>query len=563
MARTPFLRTLMQLAADNAAAEERGVTPEQIRAERRERGMTRREVLAAGAAALASMALPKFVRAAGTSARIAIVGGGIAGLSAALTLADAGFGANVTVYEASGRIGGRMFSNSKEVSGTAYWSDDQCTEWCGELIDSGHETIQALAARFNLPLADRLTGAPAGSEPTYFVNGGYYTLAQINADFAPLWITIKAQINAAIAPQLSTGGKNVDGTVLYNAITATGVALDNMSVRDWISTYVPGGLASRMGKILDVAYSSEFGADTDQQSSLNMLLMLAFQPKPKKWTPFGISDERYHVIGGNQRIPLAIAAHLGSQIVKTGWRLTKVAQAAGGAYDLGFTVAGKPKTITADHVILSLPFAVLSDAVDTTHAGFDALKRTAITQLGRGQCSKLQVQTTARPWQKPGAWGAANDGDEIFTDIGDDCSWEVSKSQPGASGIMNSYTGGQSTLDRVDVAPVSFAKISSNKGIGTLSSQFLGQLDTVFKGANISHLWNGKATLSIPHLDPNMGLSYSYWKVGQYQTFAGYERVAQGNCHFAGEHCSVNFQGFMEGGASEGVRAANEVLAKL
>jgi monoamine oxidase len=37
----------------------------------------------------------------------------------------------------------------------------------------------------------------------------------------------------------------------------------------------------------------------------------------------------------------------------------------------------------------------------------------------------------------------------------------------------------------------------------------------------------------------------------------------QGNIHFAGEHCSINFQGFMKGGASEGVRAANEILADL
>jgi len=42
-----------------------------------------------------------------------------------------------------------------------------------------------------------------------------------------------------------------------------------------------------------------------------------------------------------------------------------------------------------------------------------------------------------------------------------------------------------------------------------------------------------------------------------------YEGVRQGNIHFAVEHCSTNFQGFMEGGASEGVRAANEILADL
>ena len=75
--------------------------------------------------------------------------------------------------------------------------------------------------------------------------------------------------------------------------------------------------------------------------------------------------------------------------------------------------------------------------------------------------------------------------------------------------------------------------------------------------------WNGKATLSAPFLDPNLLCSYSYWKVGQYTTFGGYEGVRTGPIHFAGEHCSQNFQGYMEGGASEGDRAALEVYHAL
>jgi len=51
--------------------------------------------------------------------------------------------------------------------------------------------------------------------------------------------------------------------------------------------------------------------------------------------------------------------------------------------------------------------------------------------------------------------------------------------------------------------------------------------------------------------------------VGQYAAFRGYEGTPQGNIHFAGEHCSLNFQGFMEGGSTEGIRAANEILASL
>ena len=79
----------------------------------------------------------------------------------------------------------------------------------------------------------------------------------------------------------------------------------------------------------------------------------------------------------------------------------------------------------------------------------------------------------------------------------------------------------------------------------------------------ISAKWNGRATLSAPMLDPNLLCSYSYWKVGQYTAFAGYEGVPQGAIHFAGEHCSQDFQGFMEGGAAEGVRAALEVVHAL
>ena len=70
-------------------------------------------------------------------------------------------------------------------------------------------------------------------------------------------------------------------------------------------------------------------------------------------------------------------------------------------------------------------------------------------------------------------------------------------------------------------------------------------------------------TLSAPFLDPNLSCSYSYWKAGQYQTFSGYEGVRQGNIHFAGEHCSQDFQGYMEGGAREGARAALEVYHAL
>ena len=57
--------------------------------------------------------------------------------------------------------------------------------------------------------------------------------------------------------------------------------------------------------------------------------------------------------------------------------------------------------------------------------------------------------------------------------------------------------------------------------------------------------------------------AYSYWPAGYCQVYAGYEGVRQGNLHFAGEHCSIDFQGYMEGGAGEGQRAAGHILGDL
>jgi monoamine oxidase len=89
----------------------------------------------------------------------------------------------------------------------------------------------------------------------------------------------------------------------------------------------------------------------------------------------------------------------------------------------------------------------------------------------------------------------------------------------------------------------------------------LGALETVWTG--VTSEWSGLATLSVPFLDPNLNGSYAFYRVGQYHTFGGYEGVRQRNIHFTGEHTSTEFQGFMEGAAAEGVRAARAVLADL
>jgi len=207
-------------------------------------------------------------------------------------------------------------------------------------------------------------------------------------------------------------------------------------------------------------------------------------------------------------------------------------------------------------VILCMSFAVLR-TLDYSGAGFTPLKETAITQLGSGRNSKLQLQFANRYWNTQGPWGRSNGN--VYTDLGIQNAWDVTRGQSGASGILVNYSGGDVAGAYRPSTPYSNAASSSQ--VTTYAEQFLAKLEVVYPG--ITSQWNGNATLSTPWLDPLLNCSYSYWKPGQYVGFSGYEGVAQGNIHFAGEHCSQDFQGYMEGGASEGGRAAGEILALL
>jgi hypothetical protein len=104
----------------------------------------------------------------------------------------------------------------------------------------------------------------------------------------------------------------------FDNFTAEGAVLDAISVYDWIESRVPGGHSSPLGMLLDTAYAIEYGADTRDQASLNLIYLLAFQPKRSLRSVFGESDERSHIRGGNQQLPEAIADYLELEAVFPG-----------------------------------------------------------------------------------------------------------------------------------------------------------------------------------------------------------------------------------------------------
>jgi monoamine oxidase len=544
MARTPLLRTFQRLYAEYRAARALDlplVALREGRAERRERasrgvpaGPTRRQFLAATAAAGVGL-VPRRSRAQGGGPKVAIVGGGIAGLNCALKLTDRGIDA--TVYEASGRVGGRMFSNRN------YFAGGQVAEWGGELIDSGHRTVRKLAQRFDLQLDNLIEAQPAGTADVFHFFGSYYPKAQADLDFAPVFEAVAADEAAAPFP------------TLYNDFTPAGLELDQMSVYDWIETRVPGGHGSPLGALLDAAYAIEYAADTERQAALNLIYLLAFQPAEGELALFGESDEVFHIRGGNQQLPERIAESLGDRVVG-GHRLARLARTPGGRYRLDLERAGSTLEVVADYVVLALPFAVLRD-VDTAQAGFGARKELAIQTQGAGRSAKLNVQFGGRPWLGAGPWPGVSGGSS-YSDTGYQASWEVTRAQPGARGILTFFSGG--SVAEAAHSTAAFATASSAAVHGDVATA-LAQAAPVYPGLGASY--QGRATQSLPHKSPFFRLSYSYYEPGQYTAFAGHEAEPEGGLFFCGEHTSIEFQGFMEGGALEGQRTGRAIAKRV
>ena len=466
--------------------------------------------------------------------RIAIVGAGIAGLNAAVTLQDGGL--SCSIYEASDRVGGRMHSDA------ITWADGMVSEWCGEFIDSDHETLHQLIKRFGLGTVDlgRTRGDRAQSV-MYFCNG-YYSAEQLSSDFQ------------ALAPLLQQQTQAVGFPTTYAHYTETGYRLDHLSVYDWIEQYVEGGHNGPLSHMLENACSGYFGMDTREQSSLNLLSLFGSRDMVSGSSTSRPLQGSSKIVGGNEQLPLAMARSLPECSIHLRHQLVALERNRDDSLTLTFATAGGSMEVQCERAILTLPFSALR-RVDYRRAGFDSLKQTAIEQLGYGTISKLFLQFDRPYWYEDGPWPRAHSG-FIITDLDIQTLWDASSGQTGSSGLLVDYTSGPRGAAYAPTGAYSTTADSEN--IQHYARTCLLQLERVFPG--ISAHYTGKAALSYPTGDPSLLGSYSCWRVGQCTLFGGYEGARQGPIHFAGEHCSVEFQGFMEGGAREGARAAREIL---
>jgi monoamine oxidase len=502
---------LFQRVRDHFAA----VTPGQ------QQPLDRRSFL--GRAAALAAVLPGLGRAfpARGLPRIAVVGGGLAGLTCAHRLQQAGLGC--TVYEAEPRLGGRCWTRRGD------FAEGQLAEHGGELIDQGHAHIRHLAQELGLPLDNLLRAEVNGSEPSYFIDGAPYAYRDASVDMRGLWHTLHRDLSAASYP------------TRFDSFTARGQELDRMPLGTWLEQSVPGGRRARLARLLEIAYVIEYGAEVDAQSALNLIYLLGYTG-PGQLRVFGTSNEKYHVRGGNDRIVERLVAGLAGQI-ETGHALVAVRAEAGGGFTLTFDVGGRGRELRADRVVLALPFSVLARSVDLGQSRWSARKRTAIQELGMGQNSKLNVQFTTRLWRGQGCNG------DTYSETGYQATWEVSRGQAGSAGILVDYSGG------------AYAQSFGQGTLAQLTQRFLGQLEPVLPGSTAS--WNGNATVDFWPGNPRTLGSYSFYRPGQYTRFGGIEGAAEGGAHFCGEHTSQDAQGYLEGAVESGERVAAEIVSAV
>jgi monoamine oxidase len=520
MARTRLFDLLRRTARLRRSAALHGEPLAEHTERMREAWLSRRAMLRASAAGGLALSVPVLGPGCGgdqVGAPVAIVGAGLAGMVCAHRLQQ--MGVSVEIFEAWNRTGGRTFTARGMLEG------DQICELGGELIDTGHEVMQGLAMELGLDLDDLLE---ADFEDTWHFGGRAVPLSEIVTAFEPVAAAITSQLEA-------TFDVDAMGMPTPAAVEAF-MRLDNATLRGWLED--PGnGAGPLIRSILDVAYTGEYGREADEQSALNMMYLIDYEV-PDPFRIFGDSDERFHLRQGSSSICEALTTMYEPRI-RLEHRLVAIREGSAGKLRLVFQSGATTVEREYEQVLCTVPFTTLRDVEIDVELGPE--KTQLVAELPYGQNAKLMMQTSTKPWRAGMASGAG------FTDNGAQTFWDSARGQAGAQGIMTHFAGGDGGV---------------MLGTGTPEMQadrVAPLLDMVFPGFAAAR--NGRVLRMHWPSQENFRGSYACYAPGQWAIggFEG-ETEAGGRLFFAGEHCSLEFQGYMEGAAETGQRAADDIL---
>jgi monoamine oxidase len=427
--------------------------------------------------------------------RVAVVGGGLAGLTAARGLIDRG--AQVHVLEARNRLGGRVWT----VRDGGF--DDIPLEAGGEFIDGEHEEIRALCADLGL------------------------TLQHILREGFGLALDLRGRV------QLYKGQRPIWSE--YKQTLAREVEAFGAAECDWSSTAASAIGRHSLDALLRARHASDevramvqglrgfYLADPDQLSAL-VGVEQAMEPRDPGHVTL------WRIKGGNDRVIEKLAARKGLK-VSLELEVRKIDQHAAGVSVSAADRAGRLQTIKSDYVVVAAPAPIVRD-LEFAPALPSSLRQ-ALKALASGPATKAHL-LFERPWWRktghPQAYGSNLDTGAV---------WEANGSKPA---VLTLLAGGR--------ASQAFRALLEEGGPQRLVRrlQWLGEPDEArdFRSTSweLDKFARGGYAVFGPDFRPE-------WRAELSRAFG---RVA-----FAGDHTSRKWQGYMNGAVESGARAARDI----
>ena len=450
----------------------------------------------------------------GAPKRVLVVGAGLAGLSAAFELTQAGH--DVTVLEARTRPGGRVHTLRDP------FADGLYAEAGAARIPNHHHFTLKYAESFGLTLDPF---APDDVPSVYHVRGQRIRVTPGQKVEWPYELT---------AEERALGLNGMREKYIWSALSELGDVTDPRwpspeTLRKYDQMNRSDFWRSRGASSEAVALLSLGGID-DRVEPWSTLFMLRNQALNRKFARY------FKIRGGNDLLPKAFASRL-SEKIHYATPVVKIEQQAQGV-TATFRQAGAYHTLTGDYLICAVPFSVQKN-IEVAPA-FSLEKQRAIEQLPYLSASKIFLQSKKRFWVDEGLSGFAT------TDLPVSQVWDATYAQPGTRGILQAFP--------ISLHSRRVTAMSESERINFA----LEHVDTIYPG--MRNHFEGGVTKCWDDDEWARGAS-AYYKPGQFGSLLPHVARPEGRIHFAGEHTSVWIDGWMQGALESGDRVAREVNA--
>ncbi|MCM3904560.1 MAG: FAD-dependent oxidoreductase [Pyrinomonadaceae bacterium] len=459
---------------------------------------------------------PRSLERRGATKKVIIIGAGLAGLSAAYELTQAGH--DVTVIEARTRPGGRVHTLRDP------FPDGLYAEAGAARIPNHHHFTLKYVELFGLTLDPF---EPTSLPSVYHVRGKRIRVTPGQRVEWPYDLT---------AEERTLGINGMRQKYIWSILGEVGDVTDpNWPPPDVLRKYDQMNRSdfwrSRGASPEAVALLSVGGID-DRVETWSTLFMLRNQALNRKLNRY------YKIRGGNDLLPKAFAVRL-SEKIHYAAPVVRIEQSAQ-AVKAVFLRAGAYHTLAGDYLICAVPFTVQKN-IEVAPA-FSVEKQRAIEQLPYLSASKIFLQSKRRFWAAEGQSGFAK------TDLPISQVWDVTYKQPSKRGILQAF-------------PIS---LHSRRVTGMTEQErinfALDQVEMIYP--SMREHFEGGVTKCWDEDEWARGVG-AYYKPGQFSSLLPHVARPEGRIHFAGEHTSVWIDAWMQGALESGNRVAREVNSAL